>query len=270
MSVRSAVLIAVLCLAGSRLFSAPLFSADDQLAILHGTCTIAPSTNPDHVRYEFDRDECQNDTGNCHDHDSDSDVPLSTFTGLALADFEHEGARVEAKIVAEAGTLSCSGNIHGAVLTGDFTFTPNAAFVQSMERLGFSDFSSEKLETYTLFHIDTSWVQQLQAAGVADMNSGNIIALHIFKITPEYVRSMDALGYSHLEAGKLIAFGVHHVNPDEVKEYRTLGYNPTADQLIQMRIFKVTPDFIHRMEARGFQNLTIGKLVQIRIFNLAD
>jgi hypothetical protein len=37
-----------------------------------------------------------------------------------------------------------------------------------------------------------------------------------------------------------------------------------------MRIFKVTPDFIQRMEARGLRNLTISKLVQIRIFNLAD
>jgi hypothetical protein len=81
---------------------------------------------------------------------------------------------------------------------------------------------------------------------------------------------MAALGYANLPAGKLIAFGVHHVNPDEVKEYRAMGYDPTADQLIQMRIFKVTPDFIHRMQARGFQNLTISKLVQIRIFNLAD
>ena len=81
---------------------------------------------------------------------------------------------------------------------------------------------------------------------------------------------MVALGYPNLPASKLIAFGVHGVNADEVKEYRALGYNPDAEQLIQMRIFKVTPDFIHRMEARGFQNLTISKLVQIRIFKLAD
>jgi hypothetical protein len=113
-------------------------------------------------------------------------------------------------------------------------------------------------------------VQQLQTAGVTDMDSGKLIALRIFKITPDYVHSMDALGYSHHEAGKLIAFGVHHVNPDEVKQYRAMGYDPTADQLIQMRIFKVTPEFIHRMQDRGFNNLTISKLVQIRIFKLAD
>ena len=35
-----------------------------------------------------------------------------------------------------------------------------------------------------------------------------------------------------------------------------------------MRIFKVTPDFIRHMQAKGFNDLTISKLVQIRIFKL--
>jgi hypothetical protein len=263
MSVRAAILTVLLCLAGSR-----LFSAEQALETLHGTCTMAPSTMADHVRYDFAAG-CESDTDTCNNHDHESDVPLSTFTGLALTDFEHEGAQVEARIVAEAGTISCAGTIHGAVLAGDFTFTPNGAFVASMKRLGLTGFDSRKLEAYTLFHIDTQWVQQLRAAGVSDMTSENLIALRIFRITAEYVRSMDALGYAHLPASKLIAFGVHGVDPDEVKQYRAMGYDPTADELIQMRIFKVTPEFIHRMENRGFQHLTIAKLVQIRIFKLA-
>jgi len=263
MSVRAAILTIFLCLAGSH-----MFPADDVLQAIHGTCSIAPSLKPDHVRYEFRHGVCGDNDGDCHENDSD--VPLSTFTGLALADFEREGAQIEAKIIAEAGTISCSGQIHGATLAGDFTFTPNAAFVQSMERLGFTGFTSNKLEAYTLFHIDTQWVQQMQAAGVTDMDTDKLIALRIFKITPDFVRSMDELGYSHLPAEKLIAFGVHHVNPDEVKQYRAMGYQPTADELIQMRIFKVTPEFIHRMQDRGFNNLTISKLVQIRIFKLAE
>ena len=264
MSVRAAILTALLCLAGSH-----LFSAEDQLQTLHGTCSIAPSTMAGRVHFQMDSGDCDSVDHECHNHSSD-EMPLTDFTGLALADFEHEGAHLEARIVAEAGTISCSGQVHELTLSGDFTFTPNPAFVAHMQQLGLTGFDSQKLEAYTLFHIDTEWVQQLQAAGVTGMNSGNIIALHIFKITPDFVRSMAALGYANLPAGKLIAFGVQGVNPDEVKEYRALGYNPTAEQLIQMRIFKVTPDFIHRMEARGFNNLTIAKLVQIRIFNLAD
>jgi hypothetical protein len=266
MSVRAAILTALLCLAGSR-----LFSAEDQLQPLHGHCTIAPSTMPERVRYEFTHGRCDNDYGNRNDcHEQDSDVPISEFAGLALADFEHEGAHIEARIVAEAGTITCSGAIHDLTLAGDLTFTPDASFVEHMVRLGFTGLDSSKLEAYTLFHIETSWVEGLQAAGVSDMDSGNLIALRIFKITPDFVRSMASLGYANLPADKLIAFGVHHVNPDEVKQVRALGYNPTADELIQMRIFKVTPDFIERMRNRGFNNLTIAKLVQIRIFKLAD
>ncbi len=63
---------------------------------------------------------------------------------------------------------------------------------------------------------------------------------------------------------------VQHVDPEEVKQIRAMGYEPTLDELVQMRIFKVTPDFIRRMQARGLKDLTISKLVQIRIFDLAE
>jgi len=63
---------------------------------------------------------------------------------------------------------------------------------------------------------------------------------------------------------------VQHVDPEEVKQIRAMGYQPTLDELIQMRIFNITPDFIHRMQTKGLNDLTISKLVQIRIFKLAE
>ena len=88
--------------------------------------------------------------------------------------------------------------------------------------------------------------------------------------TPDYVQSLAALGYPAPSAEKLIALRVQGVNPDEIKQVKALGLQPSLDELIQMRIFKITPDFIQRMQAKGFNNLTIAKLVQIRIFKLAD
>ena len=78
------------------------------------------------------------------------------------------------------------------------------------------------------------------------------------------------MGYEQPDADKLIALKVQGVNADEVKQIRAMGYQPNLDELIQIRIFKITPDFIHRMQDRGFKNLTIAKLVQIRIFKLAE
>jgi hypothetical protein len=252
-----AALLAVTPLAGAQ-----------KLEPLHGTCSLTASEHPDKVRMNLQREPC--DEARAHCGTSDSDVPASDWTGFSLADLEREGAHLDAAMTAEAGTLRCSGAVHESALRGDYTFTPDAQFVTRMQQMGFSDFDSEKLQACTLFHIDTAWVKSLQAAGVTDMDSGNLIALRIFRITPEFVRSMDALGYSHLPADKLIAFGVHGVNADEVKQIRALGYDPNADELIQMRIFKVTPDFIRRMQSRGFKDLTIAKLVQVRIFKLAE
>jgi hypothetical protein len=105
---------------------------------------------------------------------------------------------------------------------------------------------------------------------VTGLDSGNLIALRIFHVDAVYINSLKALGYPAPDAGKLIALRVQHVDAEEVKQIRAMGYQPTLDELVQMRIFKVTPDFIRRMQARGLKDLTISKLVQIRIFNLAE
>jgi hypothetical protein len=258
-----ALLLSALLFAGC---SFPL-RADETLETLHGQCSIAPATQTDRVELKLERGACE-DGHNCNT--SDNDMPLSNFSGFTLADLKRDGAHLDAVISAEAGKISCSGTVHNLALKGDFTFIPNPAFVAHMQQMGFRGFTSSKLEAYTLFHIETSWIQSLETAGVSGMDSDNLIALRIFKVDETYVHSMDALGYPKLPADKLIAFKVHGVNPEEVKQYRAMGYQPTADELIQMRIFKVTPDFIHRMQARNLNNLTISKLVQIRIFNLDE
>ncbi len=94
--------------------------------------------------------------------------------------------------------------------------------------------------------------------------------MRIFDVDPAFVNGLTTLGYQVPDADKLVALSVQGVNADEVRQIRNLGYQPTLDQLIQIRIFKVTPEFIQHMQARGLKNLTIEKLVQIRIFKLAD
>jgi hypothetical protein len=241
--------------------------ADEILNTLKGTCSIAVSTEPDRFDLRLNRGTCA-DNKDCHE--SNMQQPLNAFTGLSIDDMRREGARIDAVLTAEAGRLTCSGSIHDSKLTGDFTFVPNPAFVARMKELGITGIDSDKLEAYTLFHIEASWVKSLQEAGVTGIDAGNLIALKIFKVTPDYVERLSALGYPKLPAHKLIALSVHGVDTADIKQVQAMGYKPTVDELIQMRIFKVTPDFIQRMQAQGFNNLTISKLVQIRIFKLAE
>jgi hypothetical protein len=241
--------------------------AEEQLRTLTGSCSVAATSNETEVDFRLQRGGCE---GNENCNSTQTREPLSAFLGFTLADLQREGAHVDAVIRAEAGTLTCSGGVHNGRMSGDFRFVPDAAFVDRMVQMGYSDLDSEKLQAYTLFRIGIAWVQSLQAAGVSGLDSGNLIALHIFHVDTDYIRSLNGLGYPTPDAGKLVALRVQHVDPEEVKQVRALGYQPTLDELIQMRIFKITPDFIHRMQAKGLTDLTISKLVQIRIFKLAE
>ena len=241
--------------------------ADEMLDSLTGTCRIRASTWSSGFDLKLERGGCE--AG--HDcHNTETQEAENAFTGITLSDLHREGAHLDAVLAAEAGTLRCSGSIHDSELSGSFTFEPNKAFVAQMREIGITGIDSEKLEAYALFHITRDWVVSLQKAGVTGIDASNLIALRIFKVEPGYIQSLAALGYPVPSAEKLIALRVQGVNPDEIRQVKAMGFQPSLDELIQMRIFKVTPDFIQRMQAKGFQNLTIAKLVQIRIFKIAD
>jgi hypothetical protein len=265
--------------------TSPIPSLGQALETLKGTCAIAVSLNSDELEIRLERGTChQNPDGSRDDRDSRTEpdrcntnemqLPSNTFTGFIQSDLGRDGAHIDAAINAEAGTLTCSGTIHNFKLSGDFTFTPNAAFAAHMLKLGIQGITSQNMQTYTLFHVQAANIEALQKAGVTDIDAKNLASLAIFHVDPAFVESIRALGYPTPPARKLVELKIHKVTPEEVRQIRALGYQPTLDELIKMRIFKITPAFIEEMRKRGFgtnaQDLTIAKLVKIRIFKLAE
>jgi hypothetical protein len=236
------------------------------LETLHRSCRISASEYEGKFELRIMDADCKDDD-HCNNF---SDDRVSRLTGITLADLGREGAQLTATLSAEAGKFECVGSVHEAVLRGNSTFTPDPGFVDRMSGMGYSGLDSEKLETYTLFDISTAWVESLKKAGISGLNVDNFIALKIFKVDTAYVSDIRALGYETPDAEKLVGLKVQGVNAEEVKEIRALGYKPTLDELVQIRIFKITPEFIRRMQSRGLHDLTIAKLVQIKIFKLDE
>jgi hypothetical protein len=237
------------------------------LAPLHARCAIGLSERGDQFSLHINDTDCPTDR---HCGSNFSNESMSRFTGITVADLASDGARLTATLSGEAGTFTCIGTVHDRELRGDALFTPDSAFVDRMAKLGFTGFNTEKLQAYTFVNVTSDYARSLQQAQIRGITVDNLIALRIFNIDPAYAQSFPPLGYELPDADKLIALKVQGVNADEVKQIRALGYQPTLDELIEIRIFKITPDFVHRMQDRGFKNLTIAKLVQIRIFKLAE
>jgi hypothetical protein len=234
---------------------------------IHAKCTMTASEHPGKFRLQIEKDSCP---VNSHCDFSNSDESSSRFTGISLSDLSRDGAHLTATLTAEAGAFTCTGNVHDGELAGESLFTPDAAFVTRMEKMGFSGYDSNKLQVYAFLNVESAWVGSLQQIGIQGMTADKLIALRVFNVDPAYVDSITALGYPKPNADQLVALASQGVNAQEVAEIRALGYQPTLDELIQIRIFKITPEFVHHMEDRGLKNLTISKLVQIRIFKLAD
>lgn len=251
---------------------------------LKGTCTVAVSTHSDQLELrlergtcppEVSRDSADYDWDARHDcHTTEMQQPLDAFTGFIQSDLGREGAHIDAVLSAEAGTLTCSGAIHNFKLSGNFNFAPNSAFAAHMLKLGIQDITAQNLQTYTLFRVQAAKVEAMINDGVTGIDAKNLASFSIFHIDPDFVASFRNLGYPTPPAKQLIALKIHGVNPEEVKQIRALGYQPTLDELVKMRIFKVTPAFIQDMKKRGFgsspEELTIARLVKIRIFKLAE
>jgi hypothetical protein len=230
-------------------------------------CSIGPSEEPGKFSLRIGDADCG---GNRHCGSSFSSESFSRFTGLSMSDLSREGAQLTATLKAEAGTFTCSGTVQAGKLTGESVFTPDAGFVERMGRMGFSFYDSEKLLAYAFLGVDSEYARSLQQAGIRGITTDNLIALHIFKVDSEYAQSMTSLGYELPDADQLGALRVQKVDAAEVREIRAMGYKPTLDELIQCRIFKITPEFIRSMQARGMKDLTIAKLVQIKIFKLDE
>ena len=239
------------------------------LAAVHARCDISRSKDPAKFSLHISDGDCAN-ADNRHCDSNFNTEAVDRFTGITPADLDRDGAHLTATLAAEAGSFTCSGIVHDQELYGDSVFTPDPAFVDRMAKLGFTGYDTQKLEAYALLNVTSEFARSLQQAKISGVTTDNLIALRIFKVDPAYARAFVSMGYEQPDADKLIALAVQGVNADEVKQIRDLGYQPTLDELIQIRIFRITPDFIHRMQDRGFKNLTISKLVQIRIFKLAE
>lgn len=250
------------------MFSVAALAVSGQtLAPIHEKCEIGIGKDSSKFSLRLTDVDCPDDHHCGSNFNTES---MNRFTGITLGNLENDGTQLTATLAAEAGTFTCTGTVHNHQLDGDALFTPDPAFVDRMGKLGFTGFDSPKLEASAFINLTTEYTQSLEQGNIKGLTTDNLIAFRIFNIDPTYAQAFVSMGYEQPDAEKLIALKVQGVNADEVRQIRGLGYKPTLDELIQIRIFHITPDFIHHMQDRGFKNLTIAKLVQIRIFNLAE
>jgi len=226
-----------------------------------------------------------------HHSQNESDWDITSFIGLDRSAAKHD---VKFAIDRDAGKFDCAGYFEAGEGAGTFLFTPNPNFAREMAALGFTGIDddrqfamavhdvtlefaramkaekltrldTDKLIAFRIFNVNSAFIRELRAAGIGAEDSDKLIAFRVHGVTPKFVSELRNAG---IDAGEdeLIAFRVHGVSPEFVQEVEALGYSkPEPQQLISMRIFDITPKYIADLKARGLKDLTIDKMVQLKV-----
>ena len=143
-------------------------------------------------------------------------------------------------------------------------------YARSMAQLGFGKPTADELVSLKIFDVKPETVSQLKASGIAPTGFRDLISYQIFKVTPEFVAGMKDAGFDSIPAAKLRALRVQNVTPEFAKAARQQYPDVTLDQLIKLKIFNIDQAFIVSAKSHGFNQLTIDKLVKLRISGLLD
>ncbi|HEY4356227.1 MAG TPA: hypothetical protein VGN16_10805 [Acidobacteriaceae bacterium] len=235
-----------------------------------GLCMVSASFKPENAEVMFRSSDCGvPELHSCNSSDN-SNIPWTRWTGVSPEALSHENALLDARMIGEAGTASCSGTVHDGVLAGRYQFTPNEAFVQKMGTMGFDNITPSKQQGFLMLDVTTAWVQQIKDLGVTDLSTNKLMGLRALHVDAAYIHDMSNAGYPELRANKLTEMKAVGVTPEKAREAKAMGFNPTEQELIQMSIFKVDRPFVERMRAKGLKDLTLASLIKVKIFKLDE
>jgi beta-lactamase regulating signal transducer with metallopeptidase domain len=143
-------------------------------------------------------------------------------------------------------------------------------YASAMSQVGFGKPSADDLVACKIYDVTPEYISQLKQQGLETKNLHDAISYRIFKVTPDFVAGMKAAGFTDISSEQLLALRVQGVTPEYAKQISQQFPGATIEDVVRTRIFHIDADFIALAKKHGFANLTLEKLVQLRISGILD
>lgn len=143
-------------------------------------------------------------------------------------------------------------------------------YARAMAQAGFGKPSADDLIACKIHGVSPETIAEFKKQGLEVKSIQDAISYRIFAVTPEFVEGMKAAGFKDLDSKKLLALRVQGVTPEYARSIAQQYPGATVDDVIKTRIFRIDADFIALAKKHGFTNLSLNKLVQLRISGVLD
>jgi beta-lactamase regulating signal transducer with metallopeptidase domain len=143
-------------------------------------------------------------------------------------------------------------------------------YARAMSQLGFGKLSADQLIACKVQGVTPEYIAKIKSSGFAVKTVQDAISYRIFEVTPEFIASIKDAGFDGLTSQQLLALRVQSVTPEYARSIKEQFPGATADDLVKTRIFNINAAFIASAKRHGFTDLTLEKLVQLRISGVLD
>jgi hypothetical protein len=143
-------------------------------------------------------------------------------------------------------------------------------YARGMSQLGFGKLSADDLVACKVQGITPEYIASLKQNGLEVKTVQDAISYRIFEVTPEFVAGMKAAGFGSLSSEQLIALRTQGITPEYARSITQQYPGATVDDLVKTRIFNIDAAFIAMAKKHGFSDLTLDKLVKLRISGVLE
>jgi len=143
-------------------------------------------------------------------------------------------------------------------------------YAAKMAQLGFGKLSADDLIAAKIQDVTPEYLAELKRDGLEVHSIHDAISYRIFNVTPEFIAQMKAAGFPDLTHNQLMALRVQGVTPEYATSIRQQYPGATVDDIVKTKIFNINADFIAQAKRHGFNDLTLDKLVKLRISGILD
>jgi hypothetical protein len=107
----------------------------------------------------------------------------------------------------------------------------------------------------------------MRAAGpqFRGLSKDEIIELRVKGVTAAYVRALGAAGYGHESADEIGDAALLGLTADAVRRYNQVGPRRSLEELSELRMMGVTPEFIIATRRAGHPTLSADELIELRL-----
>ena len=143
-------------------------------------------------------------------------------------------------------------------------------YARAMSQLGFGKLSADDLIACKVQGVTPDYIAGLKQHGLEVKSVQDAISYRIFTVTPEFVAGMKAAGFDNLSPQQMLAMRVQGVTPEYARSITQQFPGATPDDLVKTRIFNIDAAFIALAKRHGFTDLSLDKLLKLRISGVLD